>query len=105
ETKPDYSFSISHVTEDLILETSKKFTGRVLQSPPAHSAVKVNGLRAYKNARKGIEFKTEPREVLIQEFEIIKIEMPLVYFRVACSKGTYIRALANDFGKALNTGA
>ncbi|MFI5219554.1 MAG: tRNA pseudouridine(55) synthase TruB [Bacteroidia bacterium] len=105
ETKPDYSFSISHITEDLILETSKKFTGKVLQSPPVHSAVKVNGLRAYKNARKGIETKILSREVFIHQFEITKIEMPLVYFRVVCSKGTYIRALANDFGKALNSGA
>ena len=105
ETKQDFTFPVSHVTDDLIIETSKKFIGTQLQFPPAHSAIKKNGVRAYRNARKGIETGILSREVFISEFEILKIEMPLVYFRVVCGKGTYIRALANDFGKALNSGA
>lgn len=105
ETKQDFVFPVSHITDDLIVAASKKFVGTILQSPPAHSAIKKNGVRSYKNARKGIETGILSREVFIKEFEITKIEMPLVYFRVVCGKGTYIRALANDFGKALNSGA
>lgn len=105
ETIPDNKFEISHVSQKLIFEAAKKLNGKILQTPPIHSAVKVNGERAYKKARKGQEVKMQPKEIMIHEFEITKIEIPLIYFRVVCSKGTYIRALANDFGKALNSGA
>lgn len=105
ETKPEHHFEISHITEEIIFEAAKKFTGKIMQSPPLHSAIKVNGQRAYKKARKGVKHELEQREIEIREFEITKVEMPLVHFRIVCSKGTYIRALANDFGKALNSGA
>ena len=73
--------------------------------PPAHSAIKVGGKRVYELARQGKEVKLEPRKVIIKEFEITKTELPVVYFRVVCSTGTYIRSLANDFGEALGCGA
>lgn len=105
ETKPEHYFKISHINEEIIFEAAKRFTGKVMQSPPLHSAIKINGQRAYKKARKGMNHELEPREIEIREFEITKVEMPLVHFRIVCSKGTYIRALAHDFGKALNSGA
>jgi tRNA pseudouridine55 synthase len=105
ETKIDHQFETSHLDDKLIIETAKKFKGKIFQTPPSHSAVKIGGQRAYKKARKGHDIKLEPKEIFIHEFEIIKIELPLIHFRIVCSKGTYIRALANDFGKALNCGA
>ena len=105
ETKIDHQFETSHLDDKLIIEAAKKFKGKISQTPPSHSAVKIGGQRAYKKARKGHDIKLEPKEIFIHEFEIIKIELPLIYFRTLCSKGTYIRALANDFGKALNSGA
>ena len=105
ETKTEQEFEISHISNELIFETAKKFTGKIFQTPPAHSAVKIDGERSYRNARKGIETKRESKEIFIHEFEIIKIELPLIYFRIVCSKGTYIRSIANDFGKELNSGA
>ena len=105
ETKIDHQFETSHLDDKLIIETVKKFKGKIFQTPPSHSAVKIGGQRAYKKARKGHDIKLEPKEIFIHEFEIIKIELPLIHFRIVCSKGTYIRALANDFGKALNSGA
>jgi tRNA pseudouridine55 synthase len=73
--------------------------------PPAHSAIQINGKRVYELARQGKEVIIEPRKVTVSEFEITKIELPLVYFRIVCGTGTYIRSIANDFGKALNCGA
>lgn len=75
-----------------------------MQVPPAHSAIKIDGKRVYELARQGKEVKIEPRKVTITQFEITKIEMPVVHFRVVCSTGTYIRSLANDFGAALGCG-
>ena len=75
-----------------------------MQVPPAHSAIKIDGKRVYELARQGKEVKIEPRKIMIKEFEIIKIEMPVVSFRVVCTTGTYIRSLANDFGEALGCG-
>jgi tRNA pseudouridine55 synthase len=98
-------FSIQHIEEALIYETAKSFIGRQMQTPPAHSAVKVNGKRAYELARKGEEVSIKEKSIEIKEFEITKVEMPLVYFRIVCSKGTYIRSLANDFGKRVGSGA
>jgi tRNA pseudouridine55 synthase len=105
ETGVNNQFETSHINEELIFETSNKFLGKILQTPPAYSAVKVDGKPAYKQARKGKEVKMLPKEIFINEFEITKVEMPLIYFRIVCSKGTYIRSIANDFGKALNSGA
>ena len=105
EREVNAQFEISHITEKLIRETASQFTGEQLQTPPAHSAVKVNGKRAYDLARKGKEVKIEPKKIVIKEFEITRIEMPQVNFRVVCSKGTYIRSLAYDFGKKLDSGA
>ena len=76
-----------------------------MQVPPAHSAIKIDGKRVYELARQGKEVKIDPRKITINEFEITKIEMPVVSFRVVCSTGTYIRSLANDFGEALSCGA
>ncbi len=105
ETESDATYPTDHITNDLILETIKLFTGKIEQEPPIFSAVKINGKKAYEYARKKKEVKMRKRLVDIFEFEIIKIEMPEVFFKVKCSKGTYIRSLANDFGKALKSGA
>ncbi len=105
ESEPENFQAVDHVTEGDIRSATKKFTGEILQIPPAHSAIKIGGKRVYELARKGKEVKLEPRKVFIREFEIEKIEMPRVHFRVVCSTGTYIRSLANDFGKELNCGA
>lgn len=105
EKPVDMTYPVSHITEDLILQTAKTFTGKQMQVPPVFSAVMVEGKRAYDLARKGIEPELVAREIEISSFEITKIEMPEVSFRVVCSKGTYIRSLARDFGKALHSGA
>lgn len=105
ETRPDQSFPISHITEDLIRQATKKFTGEIFQIPPVYSALKVEGKKAYIYARKDEALKMRKRLVEIFEFGITRIAMPDVDFRVRCSKGTYIRSLAYDFGKALGSGA
>ena len=93
------------ITTDNIHHTTLRFTGPILQVPPAHSAIKQDGKPVYLAARKGEEVVLEPRPVTIHSFVIEKIELPLVYFKVVCSTGTYIRSLAHDFGKALGVGA
>ncbi len=105
ETEVEQTFDISHIDESKIKSATKKFIGKILQIPPLHSAVKVNGQRAYKMARRGEDHVLDAKEILIREFEITNIQLPVVEFRVVCSKGTYIRSIANDFGKALNAGA
>jgi len=105
ETEVDQTFDISHLTADSITDACKLFQGDIEQFPPAHSAVKVNGERLYEKARRGEEVELKTRKVTITEFEITRIELPEVDFRVVCSKGTYIRSLVFDFGKALNSGA
>lgn len=112
ESEPRNFIPFGHLTEEDIKSAAKKFTGEILQVPPAHSAIKVEGKRVYELARQGKEVKLEPREIFIKEFEIIKIvpgtpsgELPVVYFRVVCSTGTYIRSLACDVGAALGCGA
>lgn len=105
ETEENEQFPVSHITAELLHETAKQFIGTIKQTPPVFSAVKVGGKPVYKKARKGQDVELEPRTVSITGFELIKTEMPLVQFRVCCSKGTYIRSLANDFGKALGSGA
>lgn len=104
ETEIDQTFDYAHITEEDILRTAKSFEGALEQYPPAHSAVQIDGERAYEKARRGEDVAMKSRTVFIQEFEIEKIELPNVYFRIRCSKGTYIRSVANDFGKNLGVG-
>ncbi len=96
---------IEAITELAIQEATKQFIGTILQMPPQHSAIKKDGKRLYESARQGIEVKVDPRQITIQEFEITKINLPNIEFRVLCSTGTYIRSLVHDFGQALGVGA
>lgn len=105
ESEPEQQFATNHLTEERIKQTCAQFTGDIQQYPPAHSAIKIDGERLYEKARRGEEVELRLRSVTISEFEITRIELPEVDFRVVCSKGTYIRSLVNDFGKALDNGA
>ena len=105
ETEPDSVFPYNHITKDQIEVVRQQFLGEIDQFPPMYSAIKVDGQPLYKKARKGEVVAVKSRPVTIHEFEITNIELPDVTFRVACSKGTYIRSLAHDFGAALNNGA
>ena len=105
ETEIDATFPTAHITEALILETTKQFFGEIDQKPPVFSAIKKDGIRLYEHARAGIEVEIAFRKTTIHEFEITRIALPEIDFRVRCSKGTYIRSLAFDFGKALQSGA
>lgn len=105
ETELDENFSIDHINETLIHQTLSLFIGEIDQKPPIFSAIKKDGIRMYEHARAGAEVEMQSRKTTIHEFEITRIELPEIDFRVVCSKGTYIRSLAHDFGKALNSGA
>ena len=105
ESEPEDLKPFEHITTEDIKAATINFVGEILQVPPAHSAIKVGGVRLYNLARQGKEVKPEPRKIRIKEFEITGIELPSVHFRVVCSTGTYIRSLAFDFGKALGCGA
>jgi tRNA pseudouridine55 synthase len=105
ETAVDHVYPTEHIHKESILEASRQLTGEIEQVPPAYSAIKVAGTRAYQMARKNDEVKLKPRKISIAEFEISRIGLPEIDFRVSCSKGTYIRALARDFGQALQSGA
>ncbi len=105
ETAVDAQFPTEQITPELIRQTALQFLGETEQTPPVFSAVKVDGKRAYKKARKGHEVEIPSRKVRLDIFEITGIEMPFVHFHVRCSKGTYIRSLVHDFGKALGSGA
>jgi len=105
ESEPQEFKSFDFVTEELLTETAAKFIGEIDQIPPIHSAIKQKGKPVYLAARKGHDVKLEPRKVTIKEFELTKTDLPLVYFKVVCTTGTYIRSLANDFGEALGCGA
>jgi len=105
EMEPDALFSIEHIDEVLLKETVANLTGVLQQMPPVYSAIKIDGKAAYAQVRKGKDVEMKSRMVEIKEFELTRIELPEVDFRVVCSKGTYIRSLAFDFGKALNSGA
>jgi tRNA pseudouridine55 synthase len=105
ESEPEKKFETSHLTDEQIKATCAQFTGNIQQYPPAHSAIKIDGERLYEKARRGEDVELKLRNVTISEFEITRIELPEVDFRVVCSKGTYIRSLVNDFGAALNNGA
>lgn len=104
ETDVDATFPTEHISEALILETTKQFLGEIDQKPPVFSAIKKDGKRLYEHARAGEEVEIAFRKTTIYEFEITRIELPVIDFRVTCSKGTYIRSLAFDFGKALQSG-
>ena len=105
ETSVDKKWPIDHITSEMIERNTQHFLGPIEQSPPIFSAVKQDGVRLYEKARKGETVEIKKRNVEIFEFEITRIEMPDVDFRVRCSKGTYIRSLAHDFGKTLGSGA
>lgn len=104
ETAIDATFPTEHITETLILETTKKFIGEIDQKPPVFSAIKKDGKRLYEHARAGEDVEIKARKTTIYEFEITRIALPEIDFRVTCSKGTYIRSLAFDFGNALGSG-
>uniref|UniRef100_UPI00404A5196 tRNA pseudouridine(55) synthase TruB n=1 Tax=Gelidibacter sp. TaxID=2018083 RepID=UPI00404A5196 len=105
ETEIDQHFPTEHLTEKLIHQTTQQFIGSITQFPPVFSAIKKDGKRLYEFARAGEAVEIASRQVHISEFEITRIDNLQVDFRVVCSKGTYIRSLANDFGKALDSGA
>jgi tRNA pseudouridine55 synthase len=104
ESVPENICDYTHLTPEQVCAATQNFIGLIMQVPPAHSAIKKDGKPVYLAARKGLEVKLEPRPVTIHSFVIEKIEMPVVYFRVVCSTGTYIRSLAHDFGASLGVG-
>jgi len=105
EKPVDATYPTEHITRPLIEEVLRRFTGTIEQIPPAFSACKVNGDRAYDLARKGKEVNLKPKTLVIDEMELLRCELPEIDIRVVCSKGTYIRALARDIGQALHSGA
>lgn len=96
---------ISHINLPLVLETAKQLTGNIRQLPPQHSAIRIQGKRAYEYAREGRPIELSAREVTVSAFDIMNVQLPEVSFRIVCSKGTYIRSLVRDFGNALQVGA
>jgi tRNA pseudouridine55 synthase len=104
ETEIDNTFPTKHLTEELIKNATENFIGKIEQVPPIFSALKKGGKRLYEFAREGKTVEIKSRQIEILEFEITNIQLPEVHFRVTCSKGTYIRSLAHDFGKTLNSG-
>ena len=105
ETEVDEKFPVDHITEEAIHAATVQFYGQIAQFPPPHSAIKMGGERIYLKARRGETVKLKARHIEIKAFEITRIVLPEIDFRVVCSKGTYIRSLAHDFGKALGSGA
>jgi len=105
ETEIDQTYPTAHINDSLVLETVKQFVGEIDQKPPIYSAIKKDGVRLYEHARAGETIEIATRKTTIHEFEITRIALPKIDFRVVCSKGTYIRSLAFDFGKALNSGS
>lgn len=105
EKEIDATYPTEHITRELVEETLKKFIGSIEQIPPAFSACKIDGERAYELARAGKEVELKPKNLVIDEIELLECNLPEIKIRVVCSKGTYIRALARDIGEALNSGA
>ena len=105
EKEIDATYPTEHITREMVEETLKKFTGTIEQIPPAFSACKVDGKRAYDLARKGDNVELKPKTLVIDEIELLECNLPVIKIRVVCSKGTYIRALARDIGEALQSGA
>ena len=104
ETEIDATFDLSGVTEDDVLKAVQTFVGTIEQTPPLHSAKKIDGKRAYEFAREGIEKTLKSNTITIHSYEITRLDLPEVDFKIQCSKGTYIRSLAHDLGKELNNG-
>lgn len=104
EMEPDQLFPWEHITHELIMQTAKEFIGVQLQVPPKYSAVKIEGQRGYALSRSGKEFELKAKPILIKVFEINRVDLPQVDFKIVCSKGTYIRSIAFDFGKKLRSG-
>jgi len=105
ETEIDATFNTRHITTKLIKSTTSKFIGKINQKPPIFSALKKEGERLYEKARRGEKVNVESRKINIYSFDITNIKMPTLYFQIKCSKGTYIRSIAHDFGSALKSGA
>ena len=105
ETEIDSTFETNHITKKLLIETTHQFIGEIDQIPPIYSAVNVQGVRAYTHARSQEDITLSSRKVQIKTFELTKMELPEIQFRIVCSKGTYVRSLARDYGKTLNSGA
>lgn len=105
ETEIDTIYPFEHITEDMVREVLPRFTGHIMQVPPVYSAVKVDGKRAYKYARKGAEVELKAKPLVIEELEMLPSVLPELKLRIVCSKGTYIRALTRDIGVALGSGA
>lgn len=105
ETAIDQNYAISHLTDELIKEKTKLLTGEILQKPPIFSAIKKDGVRLYEHARNREEVVIEARPVTVYQFDVLKIDLPKFDFEICCSKGTYIRSMAHDFGQILNSGA
>ena len=105
ETFYDSENGIEGITEEMIHKVRDKFLGDQIQTPPMFSAIKQNGQALYQLARRGLEVERQPKNIFISKFDITKIELPNVHFEITCSKGTYIRVIASDFGKELGCGA
>lgn len=105
ETAFDSEQAYDHITEEDVYEAASRLTGSLDQIPPAHSAVRINGERAYKHARLNQEVKLEARKIIVHHFTVSRISLPDVHFEISCSKGTYIRSIARDLGKLLGVGA
>ncbi|MFA6779052.1 MAG: tRNA pseudouridine(55) synthase TruB [Paludibacteraceae bacterium] len=105
ETEVDAQYPTEHISREFLEDVLKQFLGEIHQIPPAYSAVKINGKRAYEYAREGKEVEIKSKILVIDEIELLECEMPIIKIRVVCSKGTYIRALARDIGQSLNSGA
>jgi tRNA pseudouridine55 synthase len=105
ETAVEEEHSIENVTHPMLAHLATQFTGTIIQKPPIYSAIKIDGQKLYNLARRGETIDIKHRKVTIHSFEILRVELPLVEFKVVCSKGTYIRSLVHDFGKAAGTGA
>ncbi|MCH1437288.1 MAG: tRNA pseudouridine(55) synthase TruB [Flavobacteriales bacterium] len=105
ESAENQFYATQHIDMDLIRQTLASFLGESQQYPPIFSAIKIDGKKLYESARKGKDVELRPRSISIQALELLSVEMPYLTFRVACSKGTYIRSLAHDIGKVMNSGA
>ena len=105
ETEVDAEYPFEHITKELVLKTFQDYTGPISQVPPMFSALKVDGQRLYKLARKGVSIELKSRDIVIHEFELLSFDLPVVTFRVRCSKGTYVRSLVRDLALSMDSGA
>ncbi|MCX6190162.1 MAG: tRNA pseudouridine(55) synthase TruB [Bacteroidetes bacterium] len=105
EMPADATFACDNLSEEKIIKATESFVGTIQQIPPMYSAIKQEGKKLYELARKGVSVELKPREVFVKEFELSNFELPKVNFRIVCSKGTYIRSIAHDLGKAVDNGA